>query len=283
MIGLSDFINKKPVNCDAHIHLFDGVESDLSLMIPGSELTVAFADIRYREPESYVNGSTLKAYEKFIKKDYPKVKDRLILLSTASSAEEAISIYNKHKDAIKGFGEFKCYGFYRMGKFNGTQETVKLPYGNLDWLEPLFEFDSSKKLPIYIHYSIYDSKRVKKLEDVLERYPDIPFVLCHCGMGNKRDKNSTLDELSRLMKDHQNLWVDISFAAMDIFVTDRNAIHKLPSDRLLIGSDFNPVIKTKDPQELRNLVDSTIMKMEVINGYGVDFYGNLKRLFSLGK
>lgn len=279
MISLSGYVGKKQIECDAHTHLFDGVDSCPDLILPQSKLTVAFADIRFADPESYADGMTSKAYDRFISEDYPELKDRLILLSTAPSAEEAIKICEDHKDVIKGFGEFKCYDSYRTGKFKGTQETEKLDYGNLKWVEPVLEYNH-KNMPVYIHYSIYDEERVKGLSKTLERYPDTPFVLCHCGMGTKRDKSSTLDELSSLMSRYGNLWTDISFSALDKFVSDRNAIDRLQKDRVLIGSDLNPVVKTKDYQFIRNYVDSTLLKMEIINGYDVDFYGNLKRLFN---
>jgi hypothetical protein len=279
MISLSRYVGKKPIECDAHTHLFDGVDSCPDLVLPESKLTVAFADIRFADPESYADGMTSKAYDRFISKDYPKLEDRLILLSTAPSADEAIKICEDHKDVIKGFGEFKCYGYYRTGKFKGTQETKKLDYGNLKWIEPALEYNS-KNMPVYIHYSIYDEKRVRELSKTLERYPDTPFVLCHCGMGKERDRSSTLDELSSLMSRYNNLWTDISFSALDKFVSDRNAIDRLQKDRVLIGSDLNHVLNTKDPLFAKNNVDSTILKMEIINGYGVDFYGNLKRLFN---
>lgn len=276
MIGLSDFANKKPITCDAHTHLFDGVESDLSLLLPESKLTVTFADIKYADPESYAEGVIPAAYDKFISKKYPKIEDKVILLSTSAIADEAIAIYEKYPDIIKGFGEFQCYGW-------STSQNDKLPYGNLRWIEPVLEYNSTKNLPFYVHYNILGDKRVKDIEKLLDKYPDMPIVLCHCGMNRCIDNYGALDTVSRLMKEHKNLWTDISYEALELFASDRNAIYKLTDSRVLIGSDLNPVINNRPPQEARVVIDSIVRNMEVVNGYGVDFYGNLLRLFNISE
>lgn len=274
MISLSGYVGKKPIECDAHTHLFDGSDTDLSLLLPQSKLTVTFADIKYRDPDAYAEGVLPKAYDNFISRRYQKIKDKVVLLATSSSAEEAISIYEKHKDVIKGFGEFQCYGW-------STYWDKRLPYGNLHWIEPVLEYDKDKKLPFYIHYDLVSDKRVNDLERVLKKYPEIPIVLCHCGMDNCTDSYGALDAVSRLMDEYQNLWTDISYAALEIFAADRTAINKLAQDRVLLGSDLNPILKNKSPQDYRVTVDSIVRNMEVVNGYGVDFYGNLKRLFGM--
>lgn len=277
MIGLSDFVNKKAVTCDAHTHLFDGSQSCPDLLLPESKLTVAFADIKFSDPESYAYGVTAAAYDRFITKQYPKIKDKVILLATAPSADEAIEIYENHEDDIKGFGEFKCYGW------SESQET-ELPFGNLRWLQPVLEYDLSKKLPMYIHYDMLSDKRAKELENLLKKYPGIPVVLCHCGMFRCIDNYGAIEVVSRLMKEYPDLWTDISFEALGLFASDKNAIKKLPEDRVLIGSDLNPVLKSwPPPQERRTTVDSIVRNMEVVNGYGIDFYGNLLRLFNIQK
>ncbi len=274
MIGLSDFVNKKSVVCDAHTHLFDGSESCPELMFPESKLTVAFSDIRFSDPDSYGYDMTSLAYDRFISKDYPKIKDKVVLLATAPSAEEAISIYENHKDVIKGFGEFKCYDW-------SESQEEKLPFGNLKWIEPVLEYDIDKKLPIYIHFDLLGDKRVRDFERILKKYPGIPIVLCHCGMNRCIDNYGALEVLSRLMKEYPDLWADISFEALSFFAADKNAIRRLKKDRILLGSDLNPVIKKWPPQESRVVIGSIATNMEVVNGYGVDFYGNLLRLFNL--
>ena len=276
MISLSDFVSKRPITCDAHTHLFDGLETDLSLLLPESKLTVTFADIKYLDPDSYAAGVIPQAYDKFIAKSYPKIKDKVILLSTSAIAEEAIAIQEKYPEIIKGFGEFQCYEW-------STSQSEELPYGNLKWIEPVIEYNQTKKLPVYIHYDMLGDDRVKDLDKLLNKNPDMPIVLCHCGMNRCIDNYGALDTVSRLMSVHVNLWTDISYEALELFASDKNAIKKLPDDRILIGSDLNPVIKNRPPQEARVAIDSILMNMEVVNGYGVDFYGNLVKLFNLGK
>jgi hypothetical protein len=86
----------------------------------------------------------ISLYDEFINKCYNPSKH--ILLATGENSKDIISIYERYPNIIKGFGELKCYS---------EDINRKLPYGNLDWIKPVLEYNKDFGFPVYIHYSYH--------------------------------------------------------------------------------------------------------------------------------
>lgn len=235
---------------DGHIHLFDHRGPLVWKMPKQIKTVVGFMDIVFSHLDLYKTSRQVEEYyTNYIMGDKGKCEE--ILLATGTTAEQAINVYKKFPRVIKGFGEFKCYDEYINGE---TGETIKLPFGNLDWIYPVFNFDITLKLPIYIHYDIRGQKRYNDLDELLSQYPDIPVVLCHCGMSDRnKDNNESYIKVLDLMSKHPNLYVDISYTAMNFFLENPQKIFMLPPQRVILGSDINPVLrKSKGPIGVEN-------------------------------
>lgn len=249
-------INNKVI--DGHSHLFDS-NCDISKnpIYDNIDKIVCFIDI---EPRNNVDEykDVSGAYDKFIKNSYDPAKH--IPLVSGTTIENIIKTYNEHKNVYKGFGEIKCYDFFKGEKIGNK---------NIQLIKGVCEFSSTVgNLPIYIHYSLTKPEYVKKLKYILNRYPNIPIVLCHCGMEEwyNRANNITIydnDSIFRivveLMKQYSNLWVDITYTAANFFAESPFLLYNLDMDRVITGMDLNPVITGNKP-------DNVTTKMEICKG-----------------
>ena len=219
---------------DGHIHLFDHSGTIGGDLIRASYKCVCFADVAFRHIDEYADHKIVKYYEDFITNDYDPSKH--ILLATADNSEDIIEIYRRFPQYIKGFGELKCYSEWKEGP---------LPYGNLQWIRPLMEFNRGLKLPVYIHFNLDSIEHRDEFVQLLKDYADIPIVLCHCGMVKKKAMNSDIFEFVRsLMLRYSNLYVDISKKeSCSFFISNLNKLLMLPNSRLIVGTDINPIIQ----------------------------------------
>lgn len=215
---------------DGHIHLFDHDGIIDSTLIDTSKRCVCFADISFRYIDRYKGDGLIAIYDEFINKSYDPSKH--ILLATGENAEDIIAIYERYPDKIKGFGELKCYSEYMHGN---------LPYGNFGWIRPVLEYNKDLSLPVYIHYNLEDDKRIVKFVHLLKEY-NFPIVLCHCGMYDDCDNDLIHETLINLMNSHDNLYVDISYTAVDYYLNNLNKLLQFDGKRVIIGTDINSVI-----------------------------------------
>lgn len=215
---------------DGHIHLFDHNGIIDNSLIDTSFRCVCFADISFKYINNYKDKKMIELYDDFIKNQYDSSKH--ILLATGENADDIISIYKKYPNIIKGFGELKCYNEYIHGK---------LPYGNLDWILPLLDFNKSIGLPVYIHYNLENNKNIKIFLDLLNKYK-FPIVLCHCGMYKECNYNFIHKTMLQLTNEYNNLYLDISYYASEYYLNNINKLLKLNSNKIIIGTDINAVI-----------------------------------------
>ena len=217
---------------DGHIHLFDHEGIIDNNLIDTSKRCVCFADISFRYIDKYKGDNMISIYDEFINKCYDPSKH--ILLATGENAEDIISIYERYPNIIKGFGELKCYN----EDING-----KLPYGNLDWIKPVLEYNKDLGLPVYIHYNLEDIERVVNFTDLLKEYK-FPIVLCHCGMYDDDDCDNDLihETLVELMNSYNNLYVDVSYSAVNYYLNNLNKLLEFDNKKVIIGTDINSVI-----------------------------------------
>lgn len=250
---------------DGHIHLFDHSGVIDSSLIDTSKRCVCFADISFRYIEKYKGDGMIAIYDEFINKCYNPSQH--ILLATGENAKDIIAIYERYPDKIKGFGELKCYSDYMHGK---------LPYGNLDWIRPVLDYNKDLGLPVYIHCNLNSKDRINKFEDLLKEY-SFPIVLCHCGMYDDCDNDNIHKTIIDLMNSYDNLYVDISYTASDFYIKNINKLLELNSSKVIIGTDVNPAIGRviDDPIEhINELYD----KFNRLNKLG-NFNYNIKKLF----
>lgn len=243
MNTLYNIITQKDICIDGHSHLFDSDEIITNEINNDFDKIVGFIDIEPKYIDKYKDVS--KLYENFIKKYYDENKH--ILLVSGTSIEDIKTTYNNHPNIYKGFGEIKCYDY-----FKGEKIGIK----GIKMIKEVCEFSSSVgNLPVYIHYSLTRNEYVKKLKSVLKKYPEVPIVLCHCGMEEKYNYINNIiqydnDDIYRivveLMKQYSNLWVDLTFTSAKFFTGKPFLIYNLDLDRIIIGTDLNPVIFKKE-------------------------------------
>lgn len=251
---------------DGHIHLFNSKQTLPEHDFGEVGKRVGFMDLEYDRK----NLQVVKSYEKFIENDY---NDNIILLATGTTIEDIKTIYEKYPQIIKGFGELKCYDEY-LGN--------KVPYKKIAFVRQVCRYSTNNgSLPVYLHWDILNEKDVQKISKLLRDYPTVPIVLCHCGM-NENNQSYAYTQVSQLMKQYQNLWVDISYNAMWYLGNYIMLLDGLDRNKIILGSDINNKMfgKSHDPEvELTQIR----LKLDIIEGYlGRDRNEmNISRLFNI--
>ena len=225
MISLGAYCQQNTI--DGHIHLFD---KDGCIVVPDMDF-VGFCDVDPKCIELYSN--TIPYYENFINNDY---KDSVTLLAVSTNPNNMIEIHKKWPKIIKGFGELKCYKDFTNPE-NGEYFDLKLDRLSKYW--DLGKYADENKLPIFIHYSLYDDKNVEKLGNFIKRYPNAKIVLCHCGIDKETDKDFCYHSVMKLMNEHVNLWVDATWEALDYFCNNPFKLTNMNRDRVILGTDMS--------------------------------------------
>lgn len=160
-----------------------------------------------------------------------EVTDRKKLLCVGKDVDETLSIYNTYKEKFSGFGEIKCYKKY----------TTTLKRYDTSILRAVI----NKGLPVFIHWDL-DGTHDEELYNIIHDNPDTKFVLCHCGINELYDPSKSFQTAIQFQNKLLNLWLSISWVALDYFVQDdfqssNNKLSLIPiPDHTLVGTDFNP-------------------------------------------
>lgn len=248
--------NVEPVNSniDGHIHLFDHTGYISKELIEPDNKCVCFADIAFRYLDQYEHGEIIKYYDSFIQNHLNPTKH--ILLATGITANEIINIHKKYPQYIKGFGELKCYERWKEGN---------LPFGNLNWIKPVLEYNKSFNLPVYIHYNLDSPHKRAEFENLLVNYSSMPIVLCHSGLVNDNKTNEHIFQyVKELLLKYDNLWIDISEEkAYDFYFNNIEKLYQLNTNKVICGSDINPIVSDvlHDPVEYSNKCYSNFNKL----------------------
>lgn len=231
-----------PLSSDSHLHVVDGVNPPLE---PGPGLAVCFADCLLKQPGLYKGDKLIDVYKGFIEAHRKDIKKGHIILLAAGLDTESIKGLWKAfpKGTFRGIGELKCYDRY------GDVKEVKMSYKKIQWVRDLCKFSGEECgcVPIYLHYTLNHPDYVKRLRHLLEDFPGIPIVLCHCGMSRRDQENTiynmdwTLSQIQGLARDFGNLWLDVSHDAGDYMTWTPGRLESLPRDRVLLGSDRSPL------------------------------------------
>lgn len=260
---------QKDIKIDSHIHLFNHL-SPIPLINSGSytcNTQIGFMDLKLDEKKINVLGS----YKKFIENDLPKTNNKIILLATSTSQDDIEKLLNKYPDIIKGIGELKCYDYY-----NGK----RVPFKNKKFLNECCKISQDyNNIPIFIHWDIKNQQDIYTIDSLCKNYPNIPIVLCHCGMNKELYKSYAYVSICELLNKHLNLWTDISFYALSFFQKNPFLLLKMPLNRILWGSDANNALFIKNKEPIKKIENdlNTAKKLRDI----VDFDKNSMTLFGL--
>lgn len=283
MITLADFLVQGQTNIthstDGHIHLFDCVTRnifDIYKPIKSFKKFVGFMGVNFQRLHKYTSSQIMGYYSRFI--DGCDLNNT-ILLASALDSQTTIEIYKKYPNAIRGFGELLCYEKY---------DDIDLPYANLKWVDEILEFDSTldRPLPVYIHYSLISDARYELMDELLSKYPDIPIVLCHCGIPNKHEGNymnefgSIYERFLKLHHKYQNLYSDVCDGASKYFEKNPSQIYKLDLNRMIIGTDLGPIYLRMNENEKNKKIRSVFKKF---SNYGniINTKKTIEKIFNL--
>ncbi len=130
------------------------------------------------------------------------------------------------------------------------------PRANHEALNPVYEVAAKHNLPVLLHSNI-TSVRMREplylgeLEDALRRHPGTRFIWAHAGTSDSINRRMNMkfldDEVSRLLRTYDNLWIDLSWSILDdyLLTNDKDDVRshwltiiRQHPDRFVIGSDL---------------------------------------------
>lgn len=259
---------------DCHCHLFDanGI-TPLNYNIK----KVGFMDIWFPGLNDYIGNKSELLYNEYINNGIPT---GIKLLATAPDPDQIIHIYERNKEYIKGFGELKCYD-WSFGK----DQPIKLPYKDLNWVRELCKYNK-EGLPIYIHYSL-DKDNYKELENLFKDFYNIPFILCHCGVGTDKEYGFSLEgtpiesfQLALQLSKLDNVYLDISYTAAIWIYNDPSHLKLYNSQKFLLGTDTNNqqfISKNVDGNDLYKKQEKIFLNL--YKDFGIWNYFNYRKIF----
>lgn len=264
MKPLIDYISPPKFDWDGHIHTFNH-KTTISKCATNC---VCFMDIEFDELNDI---NIMDSYKRYIENDYDKYND--ILLVTGINIDDIKNVYNKYSSIIKGFGELKCYDKYNE---------KKLPYKKIKFVREVLAFSSKNgNLPVYIHWELNDTDDLTKITNVIKQYNQIPIVLCHFGI-NDYNSDFAVPSAMQLQREYNNVWLDLSYTALDYFSKNIIKLSNYDYSRIIIGSDYNNKIfgKNHDENDRNTIIDkiNNIIKYTKISNAN-----NIKKLFGINR
>jgi len=181
------------------------------------------------------------------------------LLKVAKTPNEKIFEYvNKYPKRFVGFGsvnpnkdkeyientlrKIKEYGF----KGIKLLPTVHFFNPKDKKMEPIYEFAEKENLILLIHtgcdpgpwelLSLSKDANPIYLDPVCEQHPKLKIIAAHMGSYSAQYPGIWFDEMVRVAKKHENLYVDISATFSEINL--KKAVRELGVEKILYGSDY---------------------------------------------
>lgn len=250
---------------DSHIHTFNHKKP---INLPENydyDIKICFMDIEYDDIQ---NINFTDSYKNYIESSH---NEKDILLATGKNIEDIKQLLEKFPNMFKGFGELKLYDNYNGKRINNKK---------ISFLKEVCQLSSKNgNLPIYVHWELDGESDVKKIKSVLEKYPNIPIILCHCGFSKNDDlKSYSYIQICQLMKSYDNLWVDISYEALDYFSKNILKLFNLQLNRVIVGTDINNKLLNKE--NCQDLINIILDKSNIIRSY-INSDKNTEELFKL--
>lgn len=219
---------------DCHVHLFN---NDKIISYPHQTDGMI---VMVENSIKYPNIQLFPAFDKFISNG---IKSGQRLLCVGCDYDDTYNIYKKYHEYISGFGEIKCY------KHCIDSEGNELEKFDTSILDGILKMNTG--LPIFIHWDL-NRKHNNELVEYLEKYPDQKFVLCHCGINELDDHDDAFRQAVILQTRHTNLWMSISWIALDYFSKHMNQLSFIAiPDHTIVGTDINPEEPTGNHMDSR--------------------------------
>ena len=264
MVPLTDFLYERTSRIDCHANLFGpNVLHDKhpyiclgkSVIMVNNSLP-ADGEAESLEPyyASIVDRRKAKGWSKF---DYRFVS------CIGKDLEETKKIYQTDPDMFSFFGEVKCRKHY-IGVKSKEEHYIE------DYSIALDHVLAENGLPMFIHLDLNDDKAEEKLVEILELNPARNIILCHCGMNDIDNQYEAFDRAVKLQKEHNNLWLEISWVALDFLYKDLEKYNKMDSSRILMGTDLTDLDDKEDIDYRLKIFDFWMKKN--------DWYRNLLRV-----
>lgn len=206
---------------DGHVHLF----SHRGPLEHNCAPCVGFADIELDHLDEYKDLPGM--YRKYMDK-FKGVR----WLATGMDINQIKEVAEALGDRCAGFGELKLYDVFK---------DKEVPYKRISLAREVCRYSQKKgNLPVYIHYELTNLNCVARFENLLKDFPEVPIVLCHCGMNEKESPEFAWNQCGRMVRTYSNLYLDLSWAAAKYLSTNPFLLTQLPPDRCFWGSDFSP-------------------------------------------
>lgn len=225
METLYNYINSIPKQLlmDSHVHLFNEKVMDYPYREVDGRIIMVENSIRNTDR------ILLPCFDNFFSLNIGS-KDSVLCIGC--DREDTYNIYNKYSNKFSGFGEVKCYKHCVDVKGN------ELEYFDTDILESIFEMETNK--PIFIHWDL-NGKHDDEFEEFLKNFRSTKIVLCHCGINDLDDQYDSFKKACELQAKYTNLWLSISWVALDYFYKNMTQLSFIPiPDHTIVGTDFNP-------------------------------------------
>lgn len=131
-----------------------------------------------------------------------------------------------------------------------------VPRANNEAMQRVYRLAARHDLPVLLHANLASVREreplyLGELEQALADNPRTRFIWAHAGMSAEINRvqgreDYLLPTLRKLLKEHANLWIDLSWAVLDPYVLDRHgqpraawlALIGAHPDRFVIGSDL---------------------------------------------
>ncbi len=134
------------------------------------------------------------------------------------------------------------------------------PTANCASMDKVYDYAAEKNLPMWIHSDIGDPIKneatfLYEMEEAIMNHPNTKMVWCHVGNTRGVDVDGLKETTRRLLKDHKNLYYDISWVVYENIIAPNDTIDqewiKIFEDfptRFMVGTDkiggFSDYVKT---------------------------------------
>lgn len=129
------------------------------------------------------------------------------------------------------------------------------PRANSEAMYRIYRFAQQHDLPVMVHTNITSKRErnplyLEELKEALRAHPDVKFIWAHAGTSKTLERfqgkmDFVLPSLQKLLKDHDNVYVDLSWSVLKPYMLDKTGqpeaawlelINTYPT-RFMLGSD----------------------------------------------
>lgn len=212
-------------------------------------------------------------------------KNQALLMRIATITNEKVSwLCSKHPEKFIGFGSINparntkqirekfCY-FLKCG-FKGIKLLPTIQFFNPEEkrLNLIYDFIRENNMTLLIHTGcdplawqfpqLSEDANPKYLAKVAKDFPEMKIIAAHLGSYSYYYPGVWLDDMIQLMKEHKNVYADISALTHRSLFGSRNylkkVIEKIGSERILFGSDFPAVFSYSMADAARTIDESDL-------------------------